>query len=501
MIRAFHNGLLVTLSLVALCAPMARAQSQQQGQDQSQNQDQSSQPIPAYHSPLASAADNGQDTSSGPQQLVPDTRPLTGVEDLSIGMPATQHSYWQPRVDFYSTLDTNPLNGSGNDSVTGFTSIVAGIDLHRISGNSNFTLNYTGGGSLSNDGNSTNGVIQGLNLTERLAYRRYAISFFDQFLYSPQTALGSTPIPGTPGLPGSGSGGGLGNGYTPGQSILTTRGQRLTNTSDGEVDAYLTARSSMTFVGGYSILNTSDDSQLNYGNVIFSAGYNYLQSRANTFGLSYQYSSFNYNNFDQSIKNNIISLSYGRRVTGKLAFQISGGPDIAFVHMPIPTSPGTIGGTGGGTPGTSTATTQVYASINTSLQYHVRQLGITASYYHGVSGGSGVLAGSITDSTNGMITRQLSRTFSGSWNVGYSRNRGLQVAGGATASQVFDYWFTGVNLNHPWGRSMNLTLGYQLQYQSQALNTPGCTGAACGTTETRNQITFGLGWHRQPIPF
>ena len=128
-------------------------------------------------------------------------------------------------------------------------------------------------------------------------------------------------------------------------------------------------------------------------------------------------------------------------------------------------------------------------------------MGITASYYHGVSGGSGVLAGSITDNTNGMITRQLSRTFSGSWNVGYSRNRGLEVAGSAATNQTFNYWFTGVNLNHPWGRSMNLTLGYQLQYQSQAQNTPGCSGAACGTTETRNQITFGLGWHRQPIPF
>jgi hypothetical protein len=498
MIRSLHIGLFAAASVIAFGAPVARAQAQQQSQDQSQ--DQSSQPIPAYHSPLASAADNGQDNTSGPQQLIPDTRPITGVEDLSIGMPATQHSYWQPRVDFYSTLDTNPLNGSGNDGVTGFTSINAGIDLHRISGNSTFAMSYTGGGSLSNDGNSTNGVIQGLNLSERLAYRRYAISFFDQFLYSPQTALGSSSIPGTPGLPGSGSGG-LGNGYTPGQSILTTRGQRLTNTSDAEVDAFLTARSSLTFVGGYSILDSSDDSQLNYGNVIFSAGYNYLQSRANTLGVSYQYSSFNYTNFDQSIKNNIISISYGRRITGRLAFQVSGGPDIAFVHQPIPTSTGTSGGTGGGTLGTSTATTQVYASINTSLQYHVRAVGITASYYHGVSGGSGVLAGSITDNTNGMITRQLSRTFSGSWNVGYSRNRGLEVAGSAATNQTFNYWFTGVNLNHPWGRSMNLTLGYQLQYQSQAQNTPGCSGAACGTTETRNQITFGLGWHRQPIPF
>ena len=127
MIRSLHIGLFAAASVIAFGAPVARAQAQQQSQDQSQ--DQSSQPIPAYHSPLASAADNGQDNTSGPQQLIPDTRTITGVEDLSIGMPATQHSYWQPRVDFYSTLDTNPLNGSGNDGVTGFTSINAGIDI------------------------------------------------------------------------------------------------------------------------------------------------------------------------------------------------------------------------------------------------------------------------------------------------------------------------------------------------------------------------------------
>jgi hypothetical protein len=500
MMRALHNGLLTASCLIALCPPVVRAQSQQQGQGQNQSPDQSSQPIPAYHSPLASAADNGQDDTSGAQQLVPDTRPLTGVEDLSIGIPATQHSYWQPRVDFFSTLDTNPLNGSGNNSLTSFTTISAGIDLHRISGNSALTLDYTGGGSISNDGSSTNGVVQALSLSERLAYRRYAISFFDQLLYAPQTALGASSIPGTSGLPGGGAGG-FGNGYTPGQSILTTRGQRLTNSTDGEVDAFLNARSSLTFVGGYSILDSFDDSQLNYGNVIFSAGYNYQMSRANTVGFSYQYSAFNYSNFDQSIKNNIISVSYGRRITGKLAFQVSGGPDIAFVHMPIPTSTGTSGGAGGGTLGSSTATTQVYASFNTSLRYQGRLVGFAATYNHGVGGGSGVLAGSITDNTSGTVSRQLSRTLNGSWNLGYSRNRGLEVAGTATASQLFNYWYTGVSLSHPWGRSMNLSFGYQLQYQNQSANTPGCTGAACGTSETRNQITFALGWHRQPIPF
>ena len=136
------------------------------------------------------------------------------------------------------------------------------------------TLSYIGGGSFSNDSSVSNGVLQGLNFSERLSYRRYVLSFFDQLMYAPQTAFGAAGIPNGPTLPGGGTLG-FGNGYTPGQSILTARGQRLTNFSGGEMDVLLTPRTSLTFVGGYSLLNSSDDSQLNYGDVILSAGYNY----------------------------------------------------------------------------------------------------------------------------------------------------------------------------------------------------------------------------------
>jgi hypothetical protein len=488
--RTLHKGLLAMIGMMALRAPIVLAQEQ--------NQDKATQPIPAYHSPLASAADNaeGDDASADPQKLAPDTRALTGIQDLSIGMPRTTHSYWQPHVDLVSTVDSNPLNAKGMNGWTSWTSFNGGIDLHRNAENSAMTLSYFGGGSLSNDGNSSNGVVQGLNLSEKLTYRRYTISFLDQFLYAPQTALGSSGIPGGSTLSGGGTPG-LGGGYAPGQLVLTSRGQRVTNATDAEVDAFLSARTSLTFVAGYSLLDSFDNDLLNYGNVILSAGYNYQMSRANTLGLSYQFSSFNYSNFNQAIKTNTVLVSYGRRITGRLAFQLAGGPDIAFLRTPITPPAGTTGGTGSGS---TSSTTQVYGSFNTSLQYQLRRVGMTAAYSHGVSGGSGVLAGSVADTVTGSVNSQLSRTFSVGWNVGYSRNKGLAVSGTTTAGQAYDYWFTGANLNHPWGRSMNVFLSYQLQYQtsSATLCTPG---AICPTSLTRNQISFGFGWHRQPIPF
>ena len=241
----------LAIGATALGVPSVHAQ--QQGADQSGQPVQPSQPIPAYHSPLASAANNEQDQSTtDSQKLLPDTTALTGIQDLSLGMPAANHSYWQPHVDLSSTVDSNPLTAQGQTGWTTFTSIFGGVDLHRDSGNSMLTLNYVGGGSFSNDGSVSNGVVQGLNFTEKLTYRRFVLSLFDQFLYAPQTQFGAAGIPTGPTLPGGGTLG-LGNGYTPGQSILTTRGQRVTNFSGGEMDVLLTPRTSLTFVGGYFI--------------------------------------------------------------------------------------------------------------------------------------------------------------------------------------------------------------------------------------------------------
>jgi hypothetical protein len=65
--------------------------------------------------------------------------------------------------------------------------------------------------------------------------------------------------------------------------------------------------------------------------------------------------------------------------------------------------------------------------------------------------------------------------------------------------QTFSYWFTGVKVSHPFGRSVDMFLGYELQYQVNSMN--GCIGTGCSTNLIRNQIAFGMNWHKQPIPF
>ena len=470
---------------VVICVAMgaSSAQAQQQTQDQ---------PIPAYHSPLASQADNA-DPNAPPPQLLPDNHALTGPQDPTLGVPSNNHSYWTPHVDMSVTLDSEPPVAGGGGGWTTWTSLTGGVDLRWMSGRSDMTVNYIGGGVFSNDGSASNGVVQDLNFSERLNFRRWALTFIEQAAYTPETAFGSGGFPGVS-LPGGAPG--LG-GLIPGQTIITNEGQRFFNTSLGEVDVFLTPRSSLTFTGGYSLLHTFDENLADYGDEIAEAGYNYQVTRKDSVGISYVFSGFRYNNFDESINTNTLLFSYGRSITGRLAFRIGAGPEFAAIHTPIipGTGVGTIGPPSGGN------VNNLYWFLSTSVQYQMRRTALSAAYSHGVAGGSGVFGGSLADTLTGSASRQLSRVSSASWNLGYSRNSGLTVSGLPeipNSNQSFDYWFTGVNYTRSWGRSINLNAGYQLQYQNS--NSSFCAGAGCGASFTRNLITFGVGWRKQPIP-
>jgi hypothetical protein len=474
------------------CGPARAQQPADTPQDQQQGQQQS-QPIPAIHSPLASGADNDQDEAPNPQLMQPDTRSLTGVEDLSLGTMALEHSYWQPRVALAETVDSNPGSiSTGNGSWGTWTSLLGGVDIHKISGQSELLVSYTGGGMFST-GNSeaSNGVVQELSLKDKYSFRRSTLSVFDQLSYLPESSFGFAGAAGS-GVPGVGTGLGLGSGFTPGQSILTPEGQNLSNSLAVELDTRLTPRSSLTFVGGYSLLHYFDDNLLNFGDASFQVGYNYLVSRKDTVAVSYNFSAFRYSNVDQSLNLNTIQGSYARRITGRLAFQIAAGPQFLSSTVPITSSASSAPVT--------TSSSQLYWTLSTSLQYKLKRAQLGVSYNHSVTGGSGVLAGAETDVASGTFDEQVARTFNLSLSAGYSRNRGIAGATGSagTLAQTYSYWYGGANVTHPFGRTLDMFINYEFQYQDTS--TSGCVGA-CSMNTIRNQIMFGVNLHKQPIPF
>jgi hypothetical protein len=264
----------------------------------------------------------------------------------------------------------------------------------------------------------------------------------------------------------------------------------LNNSTALEYDYQLSRRGSITIVGSYALLHYFDNNLANYYDVAFQGAYNYQLTRKDTIALSYQFSAIRYSNLGQSINSNVIQGMYGRKVTGHLAFQIAAGPQFVSSNSPIT----------GGTPTVPViaSSSSAYWTLTSSLTYGMKRATLGASYNHGVTGGSGVLIGAETDILTGTIGGPINRTSNVSGNFGYSRNSGFAV-GNSTVSQNYNYWFAGGTYSKTLGRNVDLFVNYQLQYQKSSDG--GCVGASCSQDILRNQISFGVNLHRQPIPF
>jgi hypothetical protein len=446
------------------------------------------QPIPAIKSPLAGAAgdDQGQQDQG---QLQPDTNSITGVQPVGIGAPAMLHNYWAPRVSIAGTADSNPNVETGSAGWAGWLSIYGGVDLHRASEGNDLLLSYTGGGMITNAAQVDNGVVQTLSIKDKILFHRSTFTIFEQLNYLPESSLGFAGTSGS-GIPGLGGTTGVGSGYTPGQSLLVPRGQNITESTAVEWDYKLTPRASITAVGSYMLLHYFDNDLANYGDASFQAGYNYQLTKFDTVAVSYQFSAIRYSNLGQSINSSTVQGVYSRRVTGKLGFQIGVGPEFVNSTSPI---------TGGHAPATGSVSS-TYLSVNASITYALKNVTLTGNYNHGITGGSGVLIGAETDVLTGGITDRISRVTTIGATFGYGRNSGFAV-GDASQSQTFDYWFVGANATRTLGRSVDVFGNYQFQYQNQNLTGSGCVGAACTESFKRNQISVGVNFHKQPIPF
>lgn len=504
MMLVLRCGLSIGLMSLALSVPVGWAQQQatqdqsqqpqsdQSQQSPSQEQNGNNQPVPAYRSPFASAADNGA-LQGAEDQLTPDTRLPAGAQNLSLGAPKTGHGYWAPYVDLVSSTYTNPTTTTG--------ALSGGIDVREISGQSDFSLSYLGGGVLGSGG----GTEQNLGIVERYSLHRTTFAVMDQFGYFPQASFGynglGTGASSVGGNIGGNVGGNIGlqSAFTTNQYILNANGQYLSNSSLLEIDRYLTRRSSITLVGDYTLANYLDNGTLNNDSVVLQAGYNYQTSRKTTISASYLFNAFRYSNGSQSIDNHSLQVSYTRRVVGKMSFQVSAGPDYAISRVPLSAS--AIGSTLGNT-------TQWMWDANVDLTYRVRRSELGALYSHGVTAGSGVLAGSVTDVFTGTADRQFTRTFYGQLTTGFSRNSGLALltqpfvitstTAATAANQVYNYVFGGFNLRKTVGRSVAFTLGYQVQYQESTTAT--CLVTPCSTSFVSHQVFAGFGWHpRQNI--
>jgi hypothetical protein len=339
-------------------------------------------------------------------------------------------------------------------------------------------VNYSGGGDFSTDSTIGNGFFQQLGASQSFQWARWQLQFYDQFSYLPESDFGfgggtGLGLPGggiSPGLPTSGVGGNL-------QSLFTALGPQYDNNFTAQVVYQFSPRMSMNFSGTDGILRFVDAGNINTDTEGGSAGFNYQLSKEDTVGVVYHYTHLSYVGLPQSIGDNVFNFVYGKKITGRLALRVFGGPDITNFSVPIGGVTREITGSGGG-----------------SLTYAINRGGLSLNYDHGVTGGSGVLVGSETDQVSANVGRQLTRVWSVQANIGFGRNRSI-VDSASQAS--YNSVYVGGGISRPFGPNAKVSLAYAANIQNSGA-AASCT-VSCGSSYTQHQITVNFQWHARPL--
>jgi len=449
---------------------------------QDQQSDTATKPAAKALPPIGFGDD--QETTQPSDTLQPDNRPLTGFQQLTTGSPPERHSYWIPGISYTNFIQSSALTQGGGSGWNSTSFVTGNLSLLQNWSTSQLALNYSGGGSLSSDSSIGNGQFHQFGAVETFNWRRWQLTFLDEFSYLPESQFGfgagtalSTPGVGgslAPGLPG------LQNGFTPSQSIFTAVGPRYFNSFGTQVNLLLTPRSSVTFGGVLGILRFTESENIESNDVILNAGFNYQVSRTDSFGLSYRFSAYHYIGLPQAIGDQAIQAVYGKKITGRLALQLSGGPEITNFRM---------------SPGVGTKRQYIAGTGSVGLSYAFFPGSLSLSYAHGVNNGSGVLLSATSDQITGGATRRLSRVWSGNASLGYARNR--SAATSTTQNQAYNTLYIGAGLRRPLSRSTNLALNYTANIETA--NNTICAGPNCGTNFTTHTITVGLSWHARPF--
>jgi len=461
-------GAVMALSLLAM--PM-RAQEQN--------------PTDTTPKPAASALpplDTVGDEQPSPDQLLPDSRPLTGVQSPTLGRLESPHSYWEPGFQYSNTIQST-LPGEQSSGLSSTNYLAATVSLLEQWRSSQLAVNYSGGGTFSTDKTLGNGYFHQLGATQSFQWARWQVQFLDQFSYIPDSEFGfggGTNL----GLPGGGISPtapqtGLSSGY---QTLFTSEGPRYNNNFTTQVVYQLSPRASVNASGSYGILRFENSGSINDDNAGANVGYNYQLNREDTIGVQYSFNRYSYVGLSQAIDDHVISVAYGKKITGRLALKLFGGPDITTFKVPIANVSRRTSGSGGG-----------------SVSYRFSRVDTSVSYNHGVTAGSGAFAGSETDSITGNASRQLTRTWRGQVNFGFARNRDIvSNAAAAGLATAFNSYSVGGGLSRPFGANANLSFAYAANIQTGG-QASGCTVPGCGSSYTQHQVTLNLQWHTRPL--
>src|SRR5258705_4140858 len=116
-----------------------------------------------------------EDQNPAPDTLQPDQRPLTGIQQLTVGTPMERHSYWVPGVSYYNFIQSNAQSQGGGSGWSSSNYLAGNISLLENWSRSQLAANYSGGGNFSTDSSNANGWFHVSLPTPTVAWARLTV--------------------------------------------------------------------------------------------------------------------------------------------------------------------------------------------------------------------------------------------------------------------------------------------------------------------------------------
>lgn len=428
----------------------------------------------------ASQATVSNPQSPAPEQMAPDTHSLAGAFLYTLGSVPEGHNYLQSAFSIGEMGVTNAgYITNGKQSFTTATVPEASFDLVSKSRRNAFSAGYLGGGYIFNNDPGLSSSFHSAYASDQILFKRLTLVFTDSFSYLPQSAFGFGSFGGLGGIGSFGGGlAGINPTFMPNQSILTSQTGSYNNTALVQAQYALSARTAVTVVGSYGIMHAAHRrTGFLSGNMAGgSASVEHSLTPRDTVGVSYQYNNFRYSGLSAAFNSNAINFNYGRKITGRLALQLAGGPEMIRSRFA----------------GVNYTETVAAGFGHLGYARGRDQFGVSGGRFSSI--GSGVLAGAVTEEVDGTWTRQVTRRLSSSVDSGVARNSALV---GATNPYHYTYWFGGASLDWRLSRYVGLYVSYQ--YQRQVTNAGLCTTEVCAGALARQFVGVGLTFTPRPF--
>lgn len=482
-------SMLVLISLFAgslACAKPAQAQqptpADQPSDQQPDNQNAGTQNTPSQQQPSGQQTPTGQNQSGSAVTTAP---ALTGAEQYTLGRMGAGRSYVIPSFQFAQSVSTSGTGPFGTSSIDPVSTISGLLIFHHVWSRYDFTAQYAGTGFVYNQHSELNTSAHNFTFSQQIQGRRSFFLLSDVVTYLPESSFGyarfsnagSTQGIGyaTGGLYGANSAS-LDTTFLPGQTILTGPSSQIGNSVVAEYDYETSPLSSLTLTGSYVLLRFPTSGYISNDEGIFRLGYNHTFTRKDSIGISYQAGIFRFGRSGGNFTNHLVSLTYRRTISRRLALQLGAGPQINVFNNSAPGQHD-----------------QVSWQATGLLNYRLRRTSLGLNYQHYTSGGSGVYSGARTDNVGMFVSLPVTRLWSINTNLGYAYNTTVQNANLAGVSGSYNSWYGSINVRRNLNRWMSLFFGYSLQ--QQLAGGPTCVGSTCGTFYTQQYFSFGLNWH------